>query len=93
MHAALEGSRLAAAEARDDMDIAASRPRSCLPIFEVEVIDAEGYAWLYARLYLHEAIKISAYFEIEAWPGKEPRIYIPPALVRVGLTDEGPADD
>jgi hypothetical protein len=75
------------------MDIASSRPRSCLPIFEVEVIDAEGYAWLYPRLYLDEAIKMSACVEIEAWPGKEPRIYIPPALVRVGLPDDGSADD
>jgi hypothetical protein len=75
------------------MDIAASRPGSCLPIFEVEVIDAEGYAWLYGRLYLDEAIKICAFFEVEAWPGKEPRIYIPPVLVRMGLTDEELADE
>jgi len=54
----------------------------------VEVIDAEGYACLYGYLYLHEAIKISAYFEGEARRGKEPRVYIPPALVSVGLTDD-----
>jgi hypothetical protein len=35
----------------------------------------------------------AVYLEVEAWPGKEPRIHIPPALVRVGLTDEGPVDD
>ena len=40
------------------------------------MIDAEGYAYLYGYLYLHEAIKISAYFEGEARPGKEPRVYI-----------------
>ena len=68
------------------MDIIRSRPKPCAPIFEVEVIDAEGYACLYGYLYLHEAIKISAYFEGEAWRGKEPRVYIPPALVSVGLT-------
>ena len=75
-------------EARQEMDIVSFRPKPCAPIFGVEVIDAEGYACLYGYLYLHEAIKISAYFEGEARRGKEPRVYIPPALVSVGLTDD-----
>ena len=79
---------LAVEEARQDMDIVRSRRKPCAPIFGVEVIDAEGYACLYGYLYLHEAIKISAYFEGEARRGKEPRVYIPPALVSVGLTDD-----
>jgi hypothetical protein len=70
------------------MDIVTFRPEPCAPIFGVEVIDGKGYACLYAYLYLQEAIKISAYFEAEAPPGKEPRIYIPPAFVGVGLTDD-----
>ena len=43
------------------------------PIFAVEVIDAEGFAWLYGPVHLDEALKISAYFEGEAKPGREPR--------------------
>ena len=70
------------------MDVATSGFMPCAPIFGVEVIDAEGYACLYTHLHLHEAIKISALFEGEALPGKEPRIYKPPALVAVGLTDD-----
>ena len=70
------------------MDVVRSRPKPRASIFGVEVIDAEGYACLYGYLYLHEAIKISAYFEGEARWGKEPRVYIPPALVSVGLTDD-----
>ncbi len=67
------------------MDIALSRVKPCAPIFEVEVIDFEGYAWLFAGLHLHEAIKISAYFQREAQLGKEPRIYITPERLCVGL--------
>ena len=70
------------------MDIAMSREEPWPPIFVVEVIDEDGYACLYADLHLHEAIRISAAFEIEAPPGREPRIFIPAALLAVGLTEE-----
>ncbi len=70
------------------MDIARSRAKPCAPIFEVEVIDFEGYAWLFADLFLHEAIRISADLEGEAQPGREPRISIQRERLRVGLTDE-----
>ncbi len=73
---------------RDDMDIAMSRAEPCAPIFEVEAIDFQGYARLFAGLHLHEAIKISADFEDEAQPGREPRVYIPAAHLGVGLTDD-----
>ncbi len=71
-----------------DIDIVRSRLNPRAPIFGVEVIDVEGYACLYGYLYLHEAITISAYFEGGARRGKEPRVYILPALVSVGLTDD-----
>lgn len=70
------------------MDIARSRAKPCEPIFEVEVIDHEGYAWLFADLYLHEAIRISADLEGEAQPGREPRIFIQPERLRMGLTED-----
>jgi hypothetical protein len=70
------------------MDDAASTAQPREPVFGVEVIDADGYAWLYPGLHLHEALKISAYFEREALPGKEPRIYVPAALAGAGLTEE-----
>ncbi len=70
------------------MDLTTSRVAPSAPIFAVEVIDAEGFAWLYGPLHLHEALKISAYFEPGAKAGKEPRISISPKLVGVGLTDE-----
>jgi hypothetical protein len=70
------------------MDLKTSRVAPSAPIFAVEVIDAEGFAWLYGPLHLHEALKISAYFEREAEPGKDPRVSIPPKLVGVGLWDE-----
>jgi len=69
------------------MDIALSKAEACVPIFEVEVIDGEGYAWMFASLHLHDAIKISAAFESEAQPGREPRISVLPTL-HVGLTDD-----
>ncbi len=69
------------------MKVATSRAAPAAPVFVVEVIDAEGYAWLYARLHLQEALKISAYFEGEAEPGREPRVFIPPELVGLGLTE------
>jgi hypothetical protein len=75
-------------KATGDMDIAMSRAEPCAPIFEVEVIDFQGYARLFAGLPLHEAIKIIADFEGEAQPGREPRVYIPPAHLGVGLTDD-----
>ena len=59
---------------RGDMDIAMSRAEPCAPIFEVEVIDLQGHARLFPSLRLHEAIKISADFEGEAQPGREPRV-------------------
>jgi hypothetical protein len=58
------------------------------PIFAVEVIDAEGFAWLYGPVHLDEALKISAYFEGEATPGREPRISVPATLVRLGLNED-----
>ena len=58
------------------------------PIFAVEVIDAEGFAWLYGPVHLNDALKISAYFEGEAKPGREPRISVPSTLVRLGLDDD-----
>ncbi len=67
------------------MTVVRSRVAPCARIFVVEVIDAEGFAWLYGPLHLHEALKISAYFEQEAKPGKEPRVAIPPSLVGVEL--------
>ena len=70
------------------MEIAVSRVEPCAPIFEVEVIDVEGYAWLFPNLHLHDAIKVSAAFEGEAQLGREPRIYIPPAHLSVGPTDD-----
>jgi hypothetical protein len=75
-------------EAREDVDVVRSRLKPCAPIFGVEVIDAEGYVCLYRCLYLHEAIEISGYFEGEARLGKEPRVFIPSALVSMGLTDD-----
>jgi hypothetical protein len=33
-------------------------------------------------------MKVSAHFEREAQPGKEPRVYIPPERLCVELTDE-----
>ena len=68
---------------RDDKDIAMSRAEPCAPIFEVEAIDFQGYAQLFAGLHPHEAIKISADFEDEAQPGREPRVYIPAAHLGV----------
>ena len=70
------------------MDIAFWNVEPGLPIFVVEVIDADGYACLYADLHLHEAVRISAAFELEAPPGREPRIFIPEALLALGLTEE-----
>ena len=70
------------------MKVATSRVEPSAPIFVVEVIDEEGFAWLYARLHLHEALKISAYFERKAHPGREPRIVIPAEAVGLGLTDK-----
>jgi len=60
----------------------------CAPVFVVEVIDEEGFAWLYGPVHLHEALKLAAMFERAAKPGKEPRIVVPPSLIRAGLTDE-----
>ena len=71
-----------------EMDIARSNAEPCTSIFEVEMIDFEGYAWLFGGLYLHEAIRICADLEREARPGREPRISIPPERLGVGLADE-----
>ena len=64
-----------------------SRIAPCAPIYTVEVIDEDGFGWLYARLTLIEALRVSGYFEAEAAAGREPRISIPPALVGTGLTE------
>ena len=56
------------------------------PIFTVEVIGPDGFAWLYGPLHLHEALKVSAYFEPEAQPGREPRVAV--ALGARGLARE-----
>jgi hypothetical protein len=77
----------AASKVRGDMDIALSRADPCAPIFEVEVIDLQGHARLFPVLRLHEAIKISADFEGDAQPGREPRVYIRPEHFSVGLAD------
>ena len=72
---------------RGDMDVAMSRADPCAPIFEVEVIDLQGHARLFPGLRLHEAIKISADFEGDAQPGREPRVYVRPERLSVGLSD------
>ncbi len=69
------------------MDLPTPKTAPCAPVYTVEVIDEDGYGWLYARLHLDEALRISAYFEAEAAAGREPRISIPPALVGTGLTE------
>ena len=68
------------------MDIALSRVDPCAPIFEVEVINSRVHAQLVPGLRLHEAIKISAGFEADALPGREPRVFIRPDHL-VGLAD------
>lgn len=70
------------------MAVAVSGVMPRAPVFVVEVIDGEGFAWLYGPLHLHDALKISAYFEQSAKPGKEPRVVVPPSLISVGLADE-----
>ena len=70
------------------MAVATPGVAPCTPIFVVEVIDGEGFAWLYGPLLLHEALKISAFFEQTAQPGKEPRVVIPATLAGAGLADE-----
>jgi len=67
------------------MDDAASKVAPFAPVFVVEVIDAAGFAWLYGPVFLHEALKISAFFEHDAAPGREPRVAIPSALLSHGL--------
>ena len=58
------------------------------PIFAVEVIDAEGFAWLYGPVHLNDALKICDYFAGDAKLGREPRISVPSTLVRLGLNDD-----
>ena len=71
------------------MDVALSRAEPCVPIFEVEVIDGEGCAWVFKSLHLHEAIKISAaLLKARHSRAKEPRISIQPTLLNVRLTDD-----
>ncbi len=65
-----------------------SRIAPFAPIFAVEVIDAEGFAWLYGPAPLHEAVRICALLEREAAGGHEPRITIPASLVGQGLTEK-----
>lgn len=48
------------------------------PIFTVEIIDPDGFAWMCGPLFLHEAIRIAQDFERDALPGQEPRISFPP---------------
>ena len=69
------------------MDVASSKVAPFAPIFAVEMIDEQGFAWLYGPVHLHEALKISAHVERRARPGREPRVCIPPALVRRGTND------
>ncbi len=54
------------------------------PIFVVEAIDEEGFAWLHGPVRLTEAIRISEILAQQAAPGREPRILIPPELLRAG---------
>ena len=70
------------------MVVAASKVSPFAPIFAVEVVDVEGFAWLYGPVYLHEALKISASFERETERSREPRVTIPPPLVGLGLTEK-----
>ncbi len=65
-----------------------SRVAPCAPIFAVEVIDADGFAWLYGPVHLNDALKISDYFSGDVKLGREPRITVPSTLVRLGLPDD-----
>jgi len=69
------------------MDVSSSRVAPFAPIFAVEMIDEQGFAWLYGPVRLDEALRICAYFERNAKPGREPRIAIPSALVKLGLPE------
>ena len=69
------------------MDVTSSKVAPFAPIFAVEMIDEQGFAWLYGPVQLVEALRISAYFERDAVPGREPRISIPPTLVTLGLPE------
>jgi len=60
------------------MRVASQSTAPSAPIFTVEIVDPDGFAWLCGPLFLHEAIKISQYFEGDARPGREPRISVPP---------------
>ena len=70
------------------MDVTTSKVSPFAPIFAVEVIDDDGFAWLYGPVHLAEALKLSAYFGLDAKPGREPRITIPATLVAFGLPEE-----
>jgi len=69
------------------MDVTSSKVAPFAPIFAVEMIDEQGFAWLYGPVHLVEALRISAYFERDAKPGREPRISVPPTLVTLGLPE------
>jgi hypothetical protein len=73
---------------RQDMAGVVSKVARFAPIFAVEVIDAEGFAWLYGPACLDEALRISAVLEREAAGGHVPRITIPASLVGQGLTEK-----
>lgn len=70
------------------MAVGISKVAPFAPIFAVEVIDDEGFAWLYGPAPLHEALRICAVLEQRAAGGHEPRITIPASLVGLGLTEE-----
>lgn len=57
------------------------------PIFTVEVIDRDGFAWLCGPMRLDEALKVSAEFEFGAASGREPRVSIPQSLLSPGSDD------
>jgi hypothetical protein len=70
------------------MACAFSSVASRAPVFVVEAIGEDGFAWLHGPMQLLDALEISQRFAECAPPGKEPRILIPPPLVGVGLADD-----
>ena len=70
------------------MDRKLSEVAPSAPIFTVEVIDRDGFAWLCGPMRLNEALKISADFEFGTASGREPRVSIPRSLLGPGLDDD-----
>jgi hypothetical protein len=70
------------------MDRKLSEVAPSAPIFTVEVIDRDGFAWLCGPMRLHEALKLSAEFASGAASGREPHVSIPRSLLSPELDDE-----